>query len=196
VFFDAKSKTKVDQRETGNNVARTLKDTQPDHGLYGVASLRTRDHDSALQGPKAPGHLRAANARLDQSLAIPQYRVGVLGVLQDRYVPNLPRVSGKRGRGICSSWIANACDLSLTSKRPEMLIDSMLAMSFAVVEGERHDEDVSRAGLKHYTRALTALRVSLASGSLTLGQNRLDISLVTCLSCGMYEACSSIASFV
>jgi hypothetical protein len=122
---------------------------------------------------------------LDQALSAPQYRLGFLGILQDRYIPDLPSVSSGQGESICSSWIAAACDLSSTSTHPDMLIDSLLAMSLALVGKEREQNELSMAGVKHYSRALSQLRAGLRIGSLAVDQA--DDNLVTCLCCAMYE---------
>ena len=122
---------------------------------------------------------------MDQTLTISQYKVGFAAVLQDRYIPDLPKLSNQT-EGICSTWIATACDLS-SFEGSSMLGDSLLAMSLALVGGERNDQDIATAGLRHYSMALNKLRVELKPGPITLSQLQMDLSLVTCLACGTYE---------
>jgi hypothetical protein len=129
--------------------------------------------------------LVAVHTSVDQALTVSQYKVGFLSVLQDRYVPDLPKPSNQT-EGICSAWIATACDLS-SLKGSGMLSDSLLAMSLALVGGERHDPDITTAGLRYYSRALNKLRVELQPGPLALGQFQMDVSLVTCLAFITYE---------
>jgi len=66
-----------------------------------------------------------------------------------------------------------------------MLNNSLLAMSLYVVGKENQQDYLSRSSLKHYSHALKGLRQGLSSG--TLEDRQLDISLVTCMACGMYE---------
>lgn len=124
----------------------------------------------------------------DQTLAVSQYKIGFISVLQDRYVPDLPKPSDQK-EGICSGWIFTACELSsLTGSG--MLSDSLLAMSLALVAGERHDPEIATAGMRYYSRAMNKLRLELQPGLVTLGQLQLDISLVTCLAFATYEVSS------
>lgn len=110
-------------------------------------------------------------------------------ILHDRYVPDLyfPKNDGVQKDGICSSWIAMASGLALSSKYSDMLRDSLLAMSMSVAAADDHHIQMSTTGLKHYSQALTRLRHGLVRGPLDLDDHHADVSLVTCLSCGMYE---------
>ncbi|PVH82204.1 hypothetical protein DL98DRAFT_514250 [Cadophora sp. DSE1049] len=110
-------------------------------------------------------------------------------ILHDRYVPDLyfPGNYGGQKDGICSSWIAMACSLASSSKYSDMLGDSLLAMSMSVAAAEGQYAEMSTTGLKHYSQALTRLRHGLVRGPLDLDDHQADVSLVTCLSCGMYE---------
>lgn len=123
---------------------------------------------------------------VDRALIVSQYKVGFAAVLQDRYVPDLPRPSNQM-EGVCSAWINTACDLSSLTDSG-MLSDSLQAMSLALVAGERKDPDIAAAGLHYYSMALNKLRVELQPGPLALGQYQMDVSLVTCLACATYEA--------
>jgi hypothetical protein len=127
-----------------------------------------------------------------QNLIAPQYKIGFVSVFQDRYVPDLLKPSNGKSNGICAGWIATACDLS-SMQRSDMLSDSLLAISLALVGGERQDQDIATAGLRHYSRALSRLRTELRDGPLALGQFQMDVTLVTCLACATYEV--SLISF-
>jgi hypothetical protein len=125
------------------------------------------------------------NSSMDKAMTTSQYKIGFTAVLQDRYVPDLPRLTNQT-EGICSAWITTACDLSLL-KGSGMLSDSLLAMSLALVAGERNDPDIAASGLRYYSRALHKLRFELQPGPRALGEHQMDISLVTCLACATYE---------
>lgn len=127
-----------------------------------------------------------------QSLIAPQYKTGFVSVFQDHYVPDLLKPSNGQSKGICAGWIATACDLS-SQQGSGMLSDSLLAMSLALVGGERQDQDIAIAGLRHYSRALSRLRTELRDRPLALGQFQMDVALVTCLACATYEV--SLVSF-
>ena len=127
-----------------------------------------------------------------QNLISPQYKTGFVSVFQDRYVPDLLKPSNGQSNGICAGWIATACELS-SLQGSDMLSDSLLAMSLALVGGERQDQDIATAGLRHYSRALRRLRAELRDGPLALGQFQMDVTLVTCLACATYEV--SLISF-
>jgi len=68
-----------------------------------------------------------------------------------------------------------------------MLSDSLLAMSLSLIGPERQHNDLSMDGLRHYAKALKGLRAKLAIGPLQLDDDQMDVSLMTCLACGMYE---------
>lgn len=148
----------------------------------GVVSLM-RGGSSAIISPTHEAY---------QNLVAPQYKTGFVSVFQDRYVPDLLKPSNGRSNGICAGWIATACELS-SLQGSGMLSDSLLAMSLALVGGERQDQDISTAGLRHYSRALSRLRTELQDGPLALGQFQRDVTLVTCLACATYEV--SLISF-
>ena len=75
-----------------------------------------------------------------------------------------------------------------------MLSNSLLAMSLSIIGPERQQENLSMSGLQYYSKALNGLRTRLASGPLNLNDHQVDVSLVTCLACGMYEVGGSFAS--
>jgi hypothetical protein len=127
-----------------------------------------------------------------QNLIAPQYKIGFVSVFQDRYVPDLLKPSNGQSNGVCAGWIATACELS-SLQGSDMLSDSLLAMSLALVGGERQDQDIATAGLRHYSKALNRLRTELQGGPLAIGQFQMDITLVTCLACATYEV--SLISF-
>lgn len=127
-----------------------------------------------------------------QNLIAPQYKTGFVSVFQDRYVPNILKPSNGQSNGICAGWIGTACELS-SLQGSDMLSDSLLAMSLAIVGGERQDQDIATAGLRYYSRALSRLRTRLRNGSSSLGQFQMDVTLVTCLACATYEV--SLISF-
>jgi hypothetical protein len=142
----------------------------------GVLSLM-RGGSSAILSPTHEAY---------QNLIAPQYKTGFVSVFQDRYVPDLLKPSNGQSNGICAGWIATACELS-SLHGSDMLSDSLLAMSLALVGGERQDQDIATAGLRHYSRALSRLRTELRDGPLALGQFQMDVTLVTCLACATYE---------
>jgi hypothetical protein len=121
------------------------------------------------------------------SLSVPQNKAGLLVVLQNRYVPQLPKFSTENGSMNGANWVVTACSLALSSQYSEMLSDSLLAMSLSLVSLEQQKDQLSTASLKQYSRALNGLRSGLAPGPSGLSQSQIDFSLVTCLACGMYE---------
>jgi hypothetical protein len=180
--FDGKSMVKSDSvipNKTGTVPTNLYQSLQRGHD--GVESLRRG------YGPTDSfTNLFPMHRVMDQSLTAPQYKVGFVSVFQDRYVPDLLKPLNGQGEGICSGWIATACELS-SLNGSGMLSDSLLAMSLALVGGDRNDQDMATAGLRHYSRALNKLRVELQPGPLALDQFQMDVSLVTCLACATYE---------
>jgi hypothetical protein len=125
-----------------------------------------------------------------KSLGSPQYKAGFLSVLQDRYLPERGVVSGGHGQGLCESWIVEACRLSYLNGS-ERLSDTLLAMALSLVGQEKHDNELYTASVQHYSRALNGLRAGFGSGPVVaLDQPEVDISLITCLCCSMYEVSS------
>ena len=145
-----------------------------------------KDRAASLREPQRHQSL---NPVLDHSLSVPQNKMAITTILHDRYVPDLyfPRKDGVKKDGICSSWIAMVCSLASSSKYSDMPGDSLLAMSMSVAAADDQYVQMSTTGLKHYSQALTSLRHGLARGPLDLDDHHADVSLVTCLSCGMYE---------
>lgn len=123
---------------------------------------------------------------LSHSLAIPQNKTGLLAVIQERYVPQLPKFPTEKGSVNGANWISTACSLA-TNTQYGMLSDSLLAISLSLVSLEQQRRQLSTASLKQYSSALQGLRSSLTHDSLDLSQDQIDVSLVTCLACGMYE---------
>ncbi|KUJ16286.1 uncharacterized protein LY89DRAFT_669816 [Mollisia scopiformis] len=121
------------------------------------------------------------------SLAASQNKTGLMAVLRERYVPQLPKFSTEQGVMNGANWIATACSLAAVSEYSEMLSDSLLAMSLSLVSLEQHEAQLSTASLKQYSLAINGLRSSLAPGPSGLSQHQIDVSLVKCLACGMYE---------
>ncbi|TVY23667.1 hypothetical protein LHYA1_G006566 [Lachnellula hyalina] len=61
-------------------------------------------------------------------------------------------------------------------------------MSLALLGKEGADQALIFSGVQHYTRALNGLRTGFRSGSFpTLDQHQVDVNLITCLKCAMYE---------
>ena len=110
-----------------------------------------------------------------------------MSVIAQRYVPEIPKFATEKGELKFPTWMATACSMAETSQHSEMLSDSLLAMSLSLIALERPDENFSVASLKQYTSALRGLRSTLESGISGLSQHQIDISLITCLACGMYE---------
>jgi len=73
-----------------------------------------------------------------------------------------------------------------------MLSNALSAMSLAKIGDENRYQDAFKASITHYTGALMGLRSGLRSGSKALDDYQADVSLVTCLSCGMYEVCKRV----
>jgi hypothetical protein len=121
---------------------------------------------------------------VNHTLTASQYKIGFVAILQEYYVPDLPNVI-RQGESICSSWIFTACELS-SLEGSDMLGDALLAMSLTLVGGDRQDQDISISGLRYYLRALNRLRAALGF-KVALDPHHVDISLVTCLVCAMYE---------
>lgn len=116
-----------------------------------------------------------------------QYKVGFLTALQARYIPDRTSL-GIEGESLCSSWISTACDLS-PLKEADMLADSLLAMSLALVGREQQHQDMLIAALHYYSRALNELRARLRHVSSLSHPNNLDTCFATCLTCAMHEVC-------
>lgn len=131
-----------------------------------------------------------------KTLGVSQYKAGSLAVLQDRYLPDRGVVSGGDGQSLCDSWIAEACRLSYLNGS-DRLSDTLLAMALSLVGQETNDSAVYTASVQHYSRALNGLRVGFGSGHVaTLDQPEVDISLITCLCCSMYEVrCMHIVQY-
>lgn len=182
-FFDGQSvlRVKTSMRNKPTTPPTYLSQTSPEIEDVPVSNPLRRNGISAT----GPNNLITVHTSIDQALTISQYKVAFNSVLQDRYVPDLPKPPNQT-EGVCSAWIATACDLS-SRKGSGMLRDSLLAMSLALVGGERHDPDIRTAGLRYYSRALAKLRVELQRGALALGELQMDVVLVTCLAFITYE---------
>jgi hypothetical protein len=87
---------------------------------------------------------------------------------------------------MCEGWISTACALSSLADS-DMLSHSLLAMALTFAGAERQDPEICAAGLRHYSRALVGLRTGLERGPRVLNEHQMDISLITCLACAMYE---------
>ena len=180
VYFDGQAKT-----------TPTSSDRENEQSLV----RRWSSKPKLAQGTPETGHGIALAPKFQQdfqlvvcsgildSLAAPQNRIAFVSILQERYTPETPHVS--KFRIFIPSWIAQACALATTSADSGMLNNSLLAMSLYVVGKENQQDYLSRSSLKHYSHALKGLRQGLSSG--TLEDRQLDISLVTCMACGMYE---------
>jgi len=124
---------------------------------------------------------------IDKSLGVAQYQMGFLFVIQERYLPDMGVVSSDLGQGICESWIGEACALSFLPGS-EKLHASLLSLSLALLGKERESKDLSFSGVQHYSQALNGLRAGFSNGPFSaLDQNQVDVSLITCLCCSMYE---------
>jgi hypothetical protein len=118
-------------------------------------------------------------------LAIPQNKLGLMTILHGRYVPEYHDTSSREGS--CASWITTACGLAAGSRDSDILSDSLLAMSLSIIGPERQLGKISMLGLQHYSKALNGPRKRFASGALDIDDYQMDVSLMTCLACGMYE---------
>jgi len=124
------------------------------------------------------------------NLSASQYKAGFIAILHDRYVPDMPKVNS-RGEAICAGWMATACVLS-SFEDSDMLCNSLLAMALPFAGRERQDPEICATSLRHYSKAINGLRTGLKFGTLALDENQLDMSLVTCLACAMYEASTDL----
>ncbi|KAF4628392.1 hypothetical protein G7Y89_g9753 [Cudoniella acicularis] len=170
----------------------------PSKSLATAASPKLKDALVPLQwqwrntGPETCSNAPLQSA-LNGALAVPQYKLYFIVMLQETFCPNLP-ASNKIIEGTCSSWIATAYEI-LASKDSDMLSESLLAMSLTVLGREQRDQDFATASLRHYSKALRRLQVELGKGNR--GQSEKELNLITCLACASYEmiANQSVNSF-
>ena len=151
-----------------------------------AGALRRRDalHKKAIIKELSGGSL---GPWIDKSLSVAQYQARVLYFIQERYLPDMGVVSSDLGPGICESWVGEACTLSYLPGS-EKLRASLLSVSLALLGKEGENKDLSFSGVQHYSKALNGLRAGFSNGSFaTLDQHQVDVSLITCLWCSMYE---------
>ncbi|KAK0119670.1 hypothetical protein ONS95_011107 [Cadophora gregata] len=185
VFFGSEPTTKTGSRKESLSKSST-KSLLPEQRIGVESRELIKDRAACLTKPHRNQTL---NPVLDHSLSAPQNKLAFTTILHDRYVPDLyfPETYGAQKYGICSSWIAMTCSLASSTKYSDMLGDALLAMSMALAAAEGQPAHITTTGLKYYSQALTRLRRSLIRGPLDLDDHQADVSLVTCLSCGMYE---------
>lgn len=69
-------------------------------------------------------------------------------------------------------------------------------MSLTLIGKEGENQALFFSGEQHYSRALNGLRTGFRSGSFdTLDQRQVDVNLITCLQCAMYEVSSPYILF-
>lgn len=188
IYFDGQSKANPDGAESEKEGSLVRKQNREPRFLQ--RNSGSSSHRNVELKPSNDLPLIMINGILDYSLAASQKKEGFITLLQGRYVSDFPSTSSSQSEFICTSWIATARALASSSANSEMLNDSILAMSLSLIGPERQHQDLSMAGLKRYSQALKALRKGLASGALDLDDYQMDVSLVTCLACGMYEVYS------
>jgi hypothetical protein len=173
--FDGQSKENIEARQSGKNASSAI--PRVADAAAGFRRQHVDHGNQFLVLPFSPGNL-----------AVPQYKAGFVAVLNDRYLPEEPKV-GTRGEAVCAGWIATACNLSSfeAGKDSDMLSNSLLAMALTFAGAERKDPNICAAGLRHYSNALSGLRLGLANGPRALSAYQVDTSLITCLACAMYE---------
>lgn len=178
-YFDGQTKDKLYSRQPGDNAPSAIPRV-PDTAV-GSRRQPLNNGDRFVVLPYSPGNL-----------AISQFKAGFVAVLYDRYLPKEPKV-GSRGEAVCAGWIASACDLSSfeAGEASDMLSDSLLAMALTFAGKDRKNPDICTASLRHYSKALMGLRRGLAIGPRALSENQVDMSLITCLACAMYEMTSN-----
>jgi hypothetical protein len=195
VHFDGKSNRISNQPEKLENISIRQKQAQnipaerSERNRAGALKQRDAPHKkSIIKKEPSEGIL---GPWIDKSLGVAQYQTGFLFVIQERYLPDMGVVSSDLGQGFCESWIGEACALSFLPGS-EKLHASLLSVSLALLGKEGENKDLSFSAVQHYSRALNGLCAGFSSGPFaTLDQHQVDVSLITCLWCSMYEVGSS-----
>lgn len=132
--------------------------------------------------------LWAIPAEMGARLVGTTYQDAFIEALQHRFVP--PQVileqtkdgSQKRLSICCSTWITSA-NLEIGRPETEVLMESLLAASLAIVGRNRNDPDMTLHGAYMQTRALQRLRYSLTryqEGDKTICPTMLSLTALTC----------------